>query len=156
MTRHAGRRMLWLLLAWLALAPAAPAQLSPREMLPDARQEARARALSRELRCLVCQNQTIDESAAEIARDMRRLVRERVAAGDSDRDVLAFVVARYGDFARMTPAFTMQTAALWGLPFLVLLAGGLGAARYLVRGVPPPSPLTAAEQARLRQLERDA
>lgn len=114
------RTVLALLLA-LAAAPAGAVQ--PDEILPDAALEARARALSRELRCLVCQNESIDDSNAQLARDLRLLVRERLLAGESDAAILEFLTARYGDFVLLRPRFSGATALLWLAPFLVLLAG---------------------------------
>jgi cytochrome c-type biogenesis protein CcmH len=149
----------WLHLVLLALL-AVPvstglAALRPSEMLADPALEARARDISRGLRCLVCQNQSIDDSNADLARDLRLLVRERLATGDSNRAVLDFVVARYGDYVLLRPPFNASTVALWSLPLLVLLAGSLGALRYLRRSPPPPAPLTAAERARLARLEAE-
>jgi cytochrome c-type biogenesis protein CcmH len=115
----------WLVLAWLALGTvAAHAVLAPNEMLDDPALEARARALSAELRCMVCQNQSIDDSDAELARDLRVLVRERIAAGDSDEAVMDYVVSRYGEFVLLRPAFTTRNALLWGMPVILLVGGG--------------------------------
>ena len=97
--------------------------VQPDEILTDPALETRARNLSRELRCMVCQNQSIDDSDAPLARDLRLLVRERLKAGDSDPQILDFLVARYGDFVLLRPRFTSHTALLWLLPFLVLIAG---------------------------------
>ena len=97
--------------------------VQPDEILPDPALETRARNLSRELRCMVCQNQSIDDSDAPLARDLRLLVRERLKAGDSDTQIVDFLVARYGDFVLLKPRFTSHTALLWLLPFLVLIAG---------------------------------
>jgi cytochrome c-type biogenesis protein CcmH len=97
--------------------------VQPDEILPDAALETRARNLSRELRCMVCQNQSIDDSDAPLARDLRLLVRERLKAGDSDTQIVDFLVARYGDFVLLKPRFTAHTALLWLLPALVLIAG---------------------------------
>jgi cytochrome c-type biogenesis protein CcmH len=97
--------------------------VQPDEVLPDAALETRARNLSRELRCMVCQNQSIDDSDAPLARDLRLLVRERLKAGDSDTQILDFLVARYGDFVLLKPRFTSHTALLWLMPALVLIAG---------------------------------
>lgn len=97
----------------------------PGEMLADPALEARARALSKELRCMVCQNQAIDDSDAPLARDLRVLVRERISAGDSDRQVLDFLVSRYGEFVLLTPRFGWHTALLWGAPVVFLIGGGL-------------------------------
>ena len=99
--------------------------VEPGEALTDPVLEERARGLSQGLRCLVCQNQSIDDSDAPLARDLRLLVRERIAAGDSDSDVLDFVVARYGEFVLLKPRFNARTYLLWALPALVLIAGGL-------------------------------
>ena len=97
----------------------------PDEMLSDPALEARARALSRELRCLVCQNESIDDSSADLAHDLRVLVRDRIEKGDTDRQALAYIVARYGEFVLLKPRFDLRNAALWGTPVVLLLAGGL-------------------------------
>ena len=110
--------------AVMSVAPAAHA-VQPDEVMPDAAKEARARDLSRELRCMVCQNQSIDDSDAPLARDLRLLVRERIANGDSDRQVIDFLVARYGEFVLLRPRFERQTLLLWLVPPLVLFGGGL-------------------------------
>ena len=151
------RLLLLLLLALpvlLLLALPADAAVDPREQLPDAAQEARARDIAQGLRCLVCQNQSIDDSSSDLARDLRQLVRERIAAGDSDAQVQAFVVARYGDYVLLTPPFKPSTALLWVGPPLVLAAGLLGAVLYLRRrpAAPAAAPLSAAERARLDRL----
>ena len=99
--------------------------VQPGEMLADPALEARARTLSAELRCMVCQNQSIDDSDAELAHDLRVLVRERLAAGDTDAQVLDFVVARYGEFVLLKPRFSARNALLWGTPVLLLVAGGV-------------------------------
>src|ERR1700680_1304367 len=99
--------------------------VQPDEMLADPKLEARARTLSRELRCMVCQNQSIDDSEAPLAGDLRVLVRERLKAGDSDTQVLDFLVARYGEFVLLKPRLSWHTAALWGLPPTVLLVGAV-------------------------------
>ena len=131
--------------------------VQPDEIMSDPAKEARARDLSRELRCMVCQNQSIDDSEAPLARDLRLLVRERIAAGDSNSQVLDFLVARYGEFVLLKPRFEQQTWLLWLVPPLVLLGGGLALwtnARRRPKGgaeVTGP-PLTADEEARLRQL----
>jgi cytochrome c-type biogenesis protein CcmH len=107
---------------WLALVVPVQA-LDPSEMLKDPALEGRARALSAELRCLVCQNQSIDESEAPLAKDLRVLIRERLTAGDSDAAIMDFVVARYGEFVLLKPRFSPATALLWLGPFLILAAG---------------------------------
>jgi cytochrome c-type biogenesis protein CcmH len=106
---------------------AAPAHaVDPREVLPDTTLEKRARALSAELRCVVCQNQSIDESDAELAKDLRVLIRSRIAAGDTDQEVLDYVTARYGDFVLLRPPVTGATAVLWLGPILFAVLGALG------------------------------
>ena len=115
------RRIANILLAVLLLLPLnAALALDPSEMLKDPALEARARALSAELRCLVCQNQSIDESEAPLAKDLRVLIRERLTAGDSDAAIMDFVVARYGEFVLLKPRFSGETALLWLGPFLIL------------------------------------
>ena len=112
------------LLFVLALSGVAQA-VKPDEMLADPALEARARALSEGLRCMVCQNQSIDESDADLARDLRILVRERLKAGDTDKQVIDYIVSRYGEFVLLKPRFELRTLLLWGAPVLLLLAGGL-------------------------------
>lgn len=143
----------------LVVPVAAPvlAAIDPAERLEDPVLEERARALSKELRCLVCQNQSIDDSDAELAQDLRRLVRERIAAGDSDERVLDYIVERYGEFVLMTPRFKPSTWALWLGPLTVLLVGGciafLVLRRQRSRTVEPG--LTADEAARVAVLMAD-
>jgi cytochrome c-type biogenesis protein CcmH len=149
----------------LAVSPAAFA-VQPDEILADAALEARARALSKELRCMVCQNQSIDDSDAPLARDLRLLVRERLQAGDSDREVIDFLVARYGEFVLLRPRFSTHTALLWLGPAAILLVGAGGlfvlARRYRRRAgaegaIPGAAKLTPAEETRLSEiLEREA
>jgi len=140
----------------VALALSLPAlAVQPDEVLRDPALETRARAISAGLRCLVCQNQSIDDSDAPLARDLRILVRERLTAGDSDREVRDFVVARYGDFVLLRPPVNWQTALLWGGPFLVLLAGIVAiaiAARRRRVEVSTTAPLSDEEKARLAAL----
>lgn len=115
-----------ILLGFLFLVTAAAAAPAP-ESLPDPAQEARARSLQKEFRCLVCQGESIDESGAPLAADLRRLIREHIAKGESDAEIEHYLVARYGDFILMKPPFQADTYALWAAPFAVLLlAGGLG------------------------------
>ena len=144
-----------------AVLVAVPAlAVEPSEMLPDPALEARARDIGRALRCVVCQNQSIDDSNAEVAHDMRRAVRERLVAGDDDRKVFAYMVARYGDYVLLKPPFRPGTLLLWlGGPLLLLVAGGalLLAARRRRRLPPaPPPPLSEAERQRLDLILRDA
>ena len=148
-----------LLLAAVLLAGAAPSfAVQPDEMLPDAKLETRARALSRELRCMVCQNQNIDDSDAPLARDLRILVRERLKAGDSDGQVIDFLVARYGEFVLLNPRFEWGTAPLWLAPLALLIVGGaalwLALRRRRAGGAPPETvaPLSEGERARLAEL----
>jgi cytochrome c-type biogenesis protein CcmH len=136
-----------------ALLGAAPAHaVLPSEMLPDAHLEARAREVSRELRCLVCRNQSIDDSDAGLAHDLRVLVRQRIVAGDTNDEVVAYIRARYGDFVLLRPPFEIGTLLLWGGPPLILLLGGIALARFYVgrRGTEPGAPeLTPEERQRL-------
>jgi cytochrome c-type biogenesis protein CcmH len=153
-----------LLIALLAL-PGPASAVQPDEILQDPALEARARDLSRELRCMVCQNQSIDDSDAPLARDLRLLVRERLQAGDSNSQVIDFLVARYGEFVLLKPRFTGRTALLWLLP-PALLAIGIAvvvvAARRRTRtdrvapaAVAEGPALTPEEQARLTALRSD-
>jgi cytochrome c-type biogenesis protein CcmH len=109
----------------LAFSAAPVLAVLPDEVLSDPVMEQRARALSAELRCMVCQNQSIDDSDAELARDLRVLVRERLAAGDTDAEVIDYVVSRYGEFVLLKPRFNWRNAALWSAPVVLLLAGGV-------------------------------
>ncbi len=140
------------LLALCLLAGPALALSDPAEMLRDPAQEARAEQVGSQLRCLVCQNESIEDSGAPLARDLRAIVRQRVAAGDSDRQIIAWMVARYGNFVRLRPALDSATLLLWGSPFLALFAG-LGAA-WLARRRPAAglAPLSESERARLAEL----
>ena len=121
----------WLLVASFFALPSFA--LDPGEALEDAALEARARALSQELRCLVCQNQSIDDSDAPLARDLRQMVRTRLVAGDSDDDIRAAVVERYGEFALFRPRFGAHTFALWAMPIFILLIGALLAWRLTAK-----------------------
>lgn len=141
----------WLLAAGLSAMPAYAVQ--PDEVLADPALEARARVLSKELRCMVCQNQSIDDSDAPLARDLRVLVRERLKAGDSDQQVLDYLVDRYGEFVLMRPTWHGANVVLWIAPFLVLAAGGIGIIMLSRRRMPAPTvPLSGEEEARLRAL----
>ena len=118
--------MRWLALLFVLLLSLPALAVEPSEMLTDPALESRARTIGRALRCVVCQNQAIDDSNAEVAHDMRRAVRERLGAGDSDRQVLDFMVARYGDYVLLKPPFKSGTLILWlGAPLLLILAGGI-------------------------------
>ena len=142
--------LLMMLVAFPALA------VEPSEILPDPALEARAREIGRALRCVVCQNQSIDDSSAEVAHDMRRAVRERLVAGDSNADVFAFMVARYGDYVLLKPPFKAGTLILWlGAPLLLLVAGAallLAARRRRNTPIVAPKPLDEEERRRLDAL----
>ena len=136
----------------LATSPAAVAHTPPVTFTPEV--ESRAREVGKSLRCVVCQNQSIDDSAAEVARDMRRAVRERISAGDKDEQVFAYMVARYGDYVLLKPPFKAGTWVLWlGGPIVLIVAGGLLliAARRR-KPIPPAEPLSDEEQRRLNAL----
>jgi cytochrome c-type biogenesis protein CcmH len=150
------------LAAALFLSLSAPAfAVQPDEVLKDPAMEARAREISKELRCLVCQNQSIDDSNAPLARDLRVLVRERLVAGDDDTGVLSYITARYGDYVLLRPPFKASTYVLWIGPVVVLLLGGLGAALFLrgrnraATAGDTEAPLTPEERARLDKLLRE-
>lgn len=144
-----------LALALVLLAGPAHAVL-PQEQLSDPKLEARARHIGAELRCLVCQNQSIDDSDAALASDLRIILRERLMAGDSDQQAIDYIVQRYGSYVLLKPPFDGQTLVLWLGPFLALAAGGLGVGLYLRHRMQAdqaaPAPLTADEQDRLNQL----
>jgi cytochrome c-type biogenesis protein CcmH len=148
--------MRWLACIILLFALASPAlAVQPDEILKDPALEARARALSQELRCMVCQNQSIDDSDAPLARDLRILVRERLSAGDSDGQVIDFLVARYGEFVLLKPRFSWRNALLWLTPFGLVLLGAIGilvARRHA--GPNAPAPLTTDEERRLEDIAR--
>ncbi len=144
------RLVLALILATLALPALA---VRPEEILPDPALESRARALGKELRCLVCQNQSIDDSDANLARDLRRLVRERLVAGDSDPAIRSFLVDRYGDFVRLDPPLKASTMLLWFGPALVLALGLAGVAVFIRRRrAETPDTLDASDRARLERV----
>lgn len=150
------RRLAHACLLTLVALPAPAVQ--PGEILADPALEARARAISRELRCLVCRNESIDESNADLARDLRLVVRERLVAGDSDAAVLGYVTARYGDFVLLRPRFSGLNAALWLAGPVLLLAGGAFAFAFLRRQratTPEAAALTAEERRRLAELMED-
>ncbi|SDH79496.1 MULTISPECIES: cytochrome c-type biogenesis protein [Bradyrhizobium] len=155
------RKLIAILTIVLLAAFAAPAAFAvqPDEIMGDPAKEARARDLSRELRCMVCQNQSIDDSEAPLARDLRLLVRERIAAGDSDNQVMDFLVARYGEFVLLKPRVNQHTLVLWLLPPLALAGGGLALwlhnrrrQRSAGSGDPSLQHLTEEEEARIDRL----
>ena len=144
-------RALFAALAGVACIAAAS---DPAERLPDPAQEAQARAIFRDVRCLVCQNESIDDSEAELAQDLRQIVREQVKAGKGEAEIKRFLTDRYGEFVLLTPSFSAGNLALWGGPFLVVL---LGAALLFarLRRRPPEAELTPAETERLQHLGED-
>lgn len=146
------RRLLALAVTFALLAGPAGA-VNPDEQLSDPAQEARALTLSKELRCVVCQNQSIDDSDATLARDLRIILRERISAGDTDKQAIDFIVARYGSFVQLDPPVRLDTLALWFGPLAVLLVGGIGAVIYM-RGRSPAqaAALTADEEAELTSM----
>jgi len=155
------RRVFLLALVLLLSAPVFSwAAVQPGEMLQNPALEARARTLSQQLRCMVCQNESIDDSDAPLAHDLRVLVRERLEAGDSDAQVLDFLVARYGEFVLLKPRLSWRTAILWGLPPGLLLGGlallVIAAARRRGRVREPTPDLTPAEQAQLKKILADS
>jgi len=139
----------------LAAAPCiALAVDDPAEMLPDPRQEARAESIGEQLRCLVCQNESIEASGADLARDLRHVVRQHVAAGETNQQVMDWMVARYGNFIRLRPPLNRTTLILWAAPVLALIAGLVAAGLALRRKPGTLAPLTEAERARLADLTR--
>ena len=144
------------LAAVLGLSIVAASAVEPGERLADPALEARARAIGGELRCLVCQNQSIDDSSADLAHDLRVLIRERISAGDTDAQVLQFMVHRYGDFILLKPPVKPDTYLLWFGPLAVLGVGAIGAGLYLRRSrgarQQAPAPLSADERRRLDKL----
>jgi cytochrome c-type biogenesis protein CcmH len=150
------RRLLLALV--LSLAPLVAGAVQPDEILADPALEARARAITVELRCVVCRSESIDESNAAIARDLRLLVRERLVAGDTDAEVRAFVVARYGEYVLLRPPFSWRNAALWlSGPAILLLGGAIafGFIRRRARAAPSPAPLSPDEEKRLAALLKE-
>jgi cytochrome c-type biogenesis protein CcmH len=149
------RRLASLLFILLLFTGPGPlSAVEPNETLSDPVLEARARALSKNIRCLVCQNQSIDDSNASLAKDLRVIVRERLVAGDTDTAILDYLVARYGQFVLLKPRKTMATFVLWYGPWLILAFGALGAAVFLMRrrDMARAAPLDAEEQARIAAL----
>ena len=149
------RRFLAALVVVLAASPVFA--VNPDEVLDDPALEARARALSAELRCMVCQNQSIDDSNAELARDLRLLVRERLENGDSDAAVIDYVVSRYGEFVLLNPRLRGETLLLWGAPALIFLAGSVAMVLFVRRraGTATGTPLSDAEKAELERIMRN-
>jgi cytochrome c-type biogenesis protein CcmH len=142
------------LLAALAAVACVAAASDPAERLPDPAQEAKAREIFRDVRCMVCQNESIDDSDAELAQDLRKLVREQVAAGRTEAQVKAFLTDRYGEFVLLTPTFSPGNLVLWVGPFLVLLIGG-GLLFARLRNRTPDTELSQEEAERLARMSRD-
>jgi cytochrome c-type biogenesis protein CcmH len=150
-------RFLVVVLALLGATPMQAVQVD--EILPDPALEARARAISHDLRCMVCQNQSIDDSEAPLARDLRLLVRERLKAGDTDMQVVDFMVARYGEFVLLRPRVSWHTAILWGAPLAILIVGLFAIGRSVLRrpakAAPPElAKLSDAERSKLKAIEQ--
>ncbi len=141
-----------LIAATLSLLAGAARAVTPDEQLPDRKLEARARAISQELRCVVCQNQSIDDSEAPLAHDLRVLLRERIAAGDTDAQAKAYLVQRYGSFVLLRPPFRPETWALWLGPLGVLAVGGIGVVVYFRSRGGGAGALDAADEAELDRL----
>jgi len=143
----------------IVLTPKYGYAVNPDEVLADPVLEARARDISKGLRCLVCQNQSIDDSDASLAKDLRVLVRERLTAGDSNEDVVNYIVSRYGDFVLLRPPFKMATLVLWLGPLLLVVVGLFALVTYFRKNRTPaslsnapPDPLSTAEQRRLEKI----
>jgi cytochrome c-type biogenesis protein CcmH len=143
------------LLASLAAVFCMAAAADPAERLPDPAQEARARHIFEQVRCLVCQNESIDDSEADLARDLRGIVRDQVRQGRSDSEIKRFLVDRYGEFVLMRPTFSAGNAALWIGPFLVVILGGVLLAGRLRNRSPEPE-LDAADAERLQRMKDEA
>ena len=141
------------LLAALAGVLCMAAASDPAERLADPAQEARARAIFADVRCLVCQNESIDDSEADLARDLRRIVRQQVAAGRSDAEIKRFLTDRYGEFVLLTPKLSLPNLALWGGPFLVVIFGA-GLLYSRLRGRTPDEELSAEDAERVRRLSQ--
>jgi cytochrome c-type biogenesis protein CcmH len=148
-------RFLLVVAALLGATPLHAVQVD--EILPNPALEARARAISHDLRCMVCQNQSIDDSEAPLARDLRLLVRERLKAGDSDTEVVDFMVARYGEFVLLRPRVSWHTAILWGAPLTILIVGllaiGFSVRRRSAGPLPEVAKLSEAERGKLNAIE---
>ena len=146
-----------LALALALLLPGSAGAVQPDEILSDPALEARARTLSKDLRCVVCQGESIDDSNADIARDLRLLVRERLKTGDSDQAVIDYVVSRYGEFVLLNPRLRGETLLLWGAPVVLFLAGATAMLLFVRRrgGKPTGTPLSEGEKAELERLMRE-
>ena len=147
-------RLLSPLFVILALAGPAYAISSPAEMLRNPGQEKRAEAIGDQLRCLVCQNESVEQSDADLAKDLRHIIRERVATGQSNKQIIAWMVARYGNFIRLDPPFDPETYLLWFAPLIAISIGATAVVLGRRRQARPPAPLSPAEQQRLQDLLR--
>jgi cytochrome c-type biogenesis protein CcmH len=146
------RRLVLTLVLFLSL-PTLSFAVEPDEMLADPALEARARALSQTLRCMVCQNQSIEDSAAPLARDLRLIVREHIKQGESDKQIRDYLVARYGEFVLLNPRVNAHTILLWAVPGIILLAGAASIALVFFRGnAPQPDPLSREEESKFAEL----
>ncbi len=143
---------LLLLLLLMLSAKSAYAVSHPAEMLADPAAEARAENIGHQLRCMVCQNESVEESEADLARDFRHIIRERVRAGETDTQILNWMVARYGDFIRLRPPFSALTFPLWAAPVLAIGIGAAAVALGRRRQPVPPAPLSEAERQKLAKL----
>jgi cytochrome c-type biogenesis protein CcmH len=149
-----GRFALVLALLIAFLTPISAFAVNPDEVLKDPALEHRARQISAQLRCMVCQNQSIDDSNAELAKDLRVLVRERLTDGDTDAEVMDYVVSRYGEFVLLNPRLRGETLLLWGAPIVLFLAGATAMALFVRKrgGKPTGTPLSDAEKAELERV----
>ncbi|MGF1500345.1 MAG: cytochrome c-type biogenesis protein [Paracoccaceae bacterium] len=153
-------RLGMLLLGAAIALPLTAGAVQPDEILPDPEQEARAREISREVRCLVCRNESIDDSSAELARDLRLLVREQVAEGKTNAEVKSYLVDRYGEFVLLKPQFTLENALIWASGPILFVVGAIAAGIFLRQRrpagpspeTPTDAPLTAEERARLARI----
>lgn len=145
-------KAVFVLLLGMLLAVPAYAVSDPAELLPNRAQELRAEAIGEQLRCLVCQNESVEQSDADLARDLRHIIRQRVVAGDNDQQVIDWMVARYGDFVRLRPPFNVTTLVLWLAPGIALVAGAVAVVFARRRRPAAVAPLNEAEQQRLADL----
>ncbi len=129
---------------------------SPNELLPNAQQEKRAEQIGAQLRCLVCQNESIEDSNAELAKDLRKVVRQHIQAGESDKQIIQWMVDRYGNFIRLSPPFNFTTALLWLMPFLAFIIGCLSAFTTFRKMQKEPLPLNENEKKRLEKLMKES
>lgn len=146
MKKHVRKKHIWMLLLFCLWTVQPLMAMTPDEMLKDPLEESRARDIGQQLRCLVCQGEDIDDSNAGFARDIRALVRQRIAAGDSDAQVVDYVRARYGDAILMSPPLSARGLLVWALPFIVVVGGGFIVLRRLATQTPPASKAPLADK----------